>query len=162
MNVNIITKNVPVKIVTFKDLNSYKGALSFEISTDSSNCKLSYIHNLGNLFLIKNDIEKKKIVDNILKQCKGYIIVNTIKASIKLFLEENYPIYFSEATPVGYVNTYQYIICFKNPCVYNENCRQPSEKKMKITKEHIEAELRKILKSKRRKDDYVKDFINNL
>jgi len=162
MNESITSKNVPVNIITFKGLNSYKHDLSFEISTDYSNCKLSYIHQLGNLIMVKDDVEKKKVVNAILRRCKGYVIVNTIRPQVKQFLEENYPIYFSEATPVGYANTDQYIVCFKNPLVQNKNCRKPYERKTKLSREHIEAELRKILKSKRRKDDYVKDFIESL
>jgi hypothetical protein len=135
------------------------------VDSDPTNCKLSYIHNAGTLSYL-SDEDKKQIIDFALKHCKGAVILNTTAKAVFDFIVKNYPTYYAENVPIGYNNGYQYHICFKNTVSVSNWCRKPavikkdSSGKLNITR--IRTNLELILKSKRRKNDYVDEFINSL
>lgn len=145
--------------------------VSLEVSTDHSNCKLSYIHGAGSLQYTTNE-QKKEVIDHVLNSCKGYVILNTISKEVAEFVTENYDCYFHKEIPVGYNNGFQHIVCFRNHIKTNHNCKIPEKIVKKETvatknvntlnKKTIQQKLLGILKQKRRKPDYVEEFINSL
>jgi len=122
---------------------------------DVTNCKLSYIHGIGKL-RDYTDEEKSEVLDSVLKISKGYCIINTINKEVYNFIKDNYQTYYHHAVPVGYGNDFQYNICIRNHVNPNYYCKVPKQ----IDSNMIEQKLRQILKSKRRKADYVDEFIN--
>lgn len=120
----------------FMDLKSYPYGSTVYTETDHTNCKLSYIHGTGILEQY-DDKDKKEIIDFLLKNLKGCIILNTIIKDVADFIEKTYPTYYYHDVPIGYCNGYQYHICFKNVINVNESCRTP--KKSASVKAHVEV-----------------------
>lgn len=131
------------------------------ISSDVTNCKLSYIHGAGQLVSFKAE-ELKEVFDALLINTKGCIILNTIQKTVFDFVNNTYPVYYQHAVPIGYHNGFQYHVCFKNTIRVNSNCRTPEVDKPVIDKAAIKQNLCTLLKSKKRKTDYVDEFINSL
>lgn len=138
------------------------------IDSDTTNCKLSYIHGAGCLSIYK-DNQIKESIDILLKYCKGCVILNTTQKKIVEVIQKHYPVYYSHNVPIGYGTNYQYHICFKNTIKENSNCRGPetntpafaaSGKTLDIGM--ITNKLNEILKKKRRKNDFVDEFIKSL
>lgn len=159
--------------ISFSDIKGYQYRLQFGIGTDPTNCKLSYIHGIGNLSLVKNSKEKKEIIEHLLKKCKGYVIINTINKEVSDFIFNNFQSYYYIKVPVGYSSGYQYNIAIKNCIVPNANCKVPSEiinntvttvnnKVSNIDLNTIKTRLKILLRNKRRKDDYVDQFFKDL
>jgi hypothetical protein len=136
--------------------------ITLYVSSDPTNCKLSYIHGGGQLCNL-DDEEKKEAIDFVLKHCKGYVIMNTTNKLVAKWITENYETYFKQDVPVGYTNGFQYVISIRNNIVVNSSCKVPVKKVAEVAKDPVLAEkLRAFLKKKRRKDDYVEDFVNSL
>lgn len=160
-----------VQIKGFDEKNLER-PINLEIKHDSSNCKLSYIHYLGNIQYFTID-QKKIIIDAALRLCKGCVILNTISKteSESDFIKENYDVYYYHKVPIGYYNGYQYHIAIRNSNNINSSCRKPEENTDLLIKEQplkndfktfIKEKLLLILKSKRRKSDFVDEFLNTL
>jgi hypothetical protein len=148
-------------LYTFKELKkttAWVNQISLYLSEDGSNCKLSYIHQGGQLSSVEDDKEKKEIVDYLLTQAKGCIILNTTNKKVYEFIAKTYEVYYKHEVPIGYSNGYQYHICFKNTVKPNAYCRKPKA----ADTGDIKDKLLKILKDKRRKADYVDEFIKSL
>lgn len=158
-------------LYTIKGITGTGAFMTVGVSGDVSNCKLSYIHRLGSLIGFTAN-QRKEIVDGVLKVCKGAVIINTTNKTVADWISKNYPTYFYNEVPIGYSNTFQYMLCIKNTIVVNANCREPLEVKPKsidvkidttaLQKEVIKQKLVKVLTEKRRKGDYVDEFINSL
>lgn len=150
--------------IIFKNLKSTSITLRFSPAHDPTNCKLSYLHGLGHLNIVGvSNEEKLEIINNLLKYCKGTAIINTISKELFDFIKENFQYYYAEEVPIGYNNKYQYHICIRNLIVPNNYCRQPEVKPQPtIDKEAIKTKLLSLLKNKRRKSDYVQEFIDSL
>lgn len=152
--------------ITIKGAKAY-GGLMLYINSDTTNCKLSYIHGAGTLHGL-DDKTMKEVIDKILKLCKGTVLLNTTAKSVFDSIKRLYPIYYQHEVPIGYNGTFQYHVLFKNVINVNGNCRAPvPEKKIgnPATAENkaiIKHKLHELLKAKRRKADYVDDFINSL
>lgn len=130
------------------------------LSSDATNCKLSYIHGAGGLSDF-NEEDLKQIFDSILNAAKGCIILNTTSKKIFEFIKTTYPTYYQEEVPIGYNQGFQYHVCFKNTIRVNANCREPLQAKP-MDRAIIKEKLQSVLKAKRRKMDYVDEFINLL
>ncbi len=107
-----------------------KYKLSISTAGDSSNCKLSYIHQAGNLSQL-TDAEKKEVLDFALKGLKGCVIINTIDENVALFIQKTYPTYYYQEVPIGYNNGFQYHVSIKNPINVNDSCKDPKDVKPK-------------------------------
>ena len=150
--------------IIFKNLESTSLTLRFSPAHDPTNCKLSYLHGLGTLGLagVSNE-EKLKVINHLLCYCKGTVIINTINKELFNFIKGNFQYYYAEEVPIGYNNSYQYHICIRNLILPNSYCRQPEVKPQPtIDKEAIKTKLLTLLKKKRRKSDYVQEFIDSL
>ncbi len=145
----------------FKDFKSYKYHIQLALSGDQNNCKLSYIHSAGNLAQITDDKEKIEVVNWLLGRAKGRVIINTTNEQVWNFLKTNYEYYYAHKVPCGYGSSFQYDICIRNVIILNQNCRAPV-KEIEIDKEIIREKLLTILKAKKRKTDYVNEFIKSL
>ena len=138
------------------------------LNDDRTNCKLSYIHGAGCLAQCKNDDVRKKVLNEVLKlpDVKGCIIINTTQKSVFDFINNNYEVYYANEVPVGYGTAYQYHICIRNHIRPHYSCRVPENKpaneKKGLTKTIIANKLGQILRKKRRKNDYIGEFINSL
>ena len=150
--------------IIFKNLESTSLTLRFSHAHDPTNCKLSYLHGLGILGAVGvSDEEKLEIINSLLKYCKGAVIINTINKEVFDFIKGNFQYYYTEEVPIGYGNKYQYHICIRNLIMYKSACRQPEVKPQPtIDKEAIKTKLLTLLKKKRRKSDYVQEFIDSL
>lgn len=145
--------------------------ITMGVSGDPSNCKLSYIHRAGCLSSFTTN-QKKEIIDKLLTVCKGAVIINTTNKNVADWISNNYPTYFYNEVPIGYGNGFQYMLCIKNTILTNAACREPLKVKPKsigvkidttaLQKEVIKQKLVKVLTEKRRKGDYVDEFINSL
>src|SRR5690349_8200569 len=114
MEVKNVTQAIE-KIYQYSGLKSFTGVISIRVSEDQTNCKLSYIHGIGILSVIKDNNEKKLILDDIINNyCKGAIIINTTNKIVSDFIAATYPVYYYNNVPIGYNNTFQYHICIQN------------------------------------------------
>lgn len=160
MTIETVTKDYSSQVqYIVKSYNEKNPNFSFSIykDTDPTNCKLDYIHGTGMLACLE-DAQKKEVIETILKDSKGYIILNTTNNEVADFIKNNFQIYYSNPIPVGYGNRVQYNIAFRNHIKPNFSCKEPKAKNI----QDIESKLRALLKSKRRKDDYVEEFIRSL
>lgn len=169
----LVNHTIPVTETTYtiKGITGTTAVCTVGVSGDASNCKLSYIHRLGTLISF-NDNQRKEIVNFVLKVCKGAVIINTTNKVVADWISKNYPTYFYNEVPIGYGSSFQYMLCIKNTIVINANCREPLKVKPKsigvkidttaLQKEVIKRKLVLILAEKRRKGDYVDEFINSL
>lgn len=159
--------------ISFGDIKGYDYKLQFGVGTDPTNCKLSYIHGIGNLSIVKDNKEKKEIIEHLLKKCKGYVIINTTNKEVSDFIFNNFKSYYYIKVPVGYNSGYQYNIAIRNYIIPNGNCKVPSEiinntvttvnnKVSNIDLNTIKTRLKILLRNKRRKDDYVDQFFKDL
>lgn len=145
-----------------KNAKSYQYNVNFLISKDSTNCKLSYIHGIGNLQQF-DDEEKKEVLNFLLSRSDGCVILNTISKSVADWIVNNYPTYYYNQPPIGYNGGVQHHICIKNTVKNNGACRNPQPLSVnEITPAIIRDKLTRILRQKRRKSDYVDDFIKSL
>lgn len=145
-----------------KNAKSYEYNINLLISRDSTNCKLSYIHGIGNLQPF-DDKEKKEILDFLLSKSDGCVILNTISKNVADWIVKNYPTYYYNQPSIGYSGGVQHHICIKNTVKNNTYCKNPQPLTAdKITPEIVREKLTKVLKQKRRKSDYVDDFIKSL
>jgi len=130
----------------------------FEIGDDPTNCKLSYIHGLGNY----NYVDKEKLIEDLnhalQTQCKGAVIINTISEKVADVILDNYQVYYFQKVPIGYNNKFQYHICIRNHISINLNCKIPK----KYDKLTLKGKLVHLFKSKRRKLDIIDDILNLL
>ncbi len=151
-------------IHTFSEFKNYKYPITFYTNGDFTNCKLSYIHSLGYLANLKDDDERKEVMRVLLRNCKGYVIINTTKKEVCDWLVANYPTYFEQHVPVGYYGGFQYVIAIKNMFNINTSCREPvqSKKTNILDKSKLAEQLTAFLKKKRRKADYVEEFLKLL
>lgn len=147
-------------VVTVKGARSYP--FYMYVATDVSNCKLSYIHGAGTLGSL-SDEKKKEVIDALLKlpDAKGCYILNTTDRSVADFISKTYPVYYYQNVPIGYNGGCQYHICIKNTVKENTHCRTPKNSPYP-DKEVIRRKLETILKAKRRKTDYIDEFIKSL
>jgi hypothetical protein len=115
--------------VTNYGFNTYISKRLIDYGSDISNCKLSYLHNLGPIYQLFgfDDVVMKTIIDYLLNYMKGFIITTTINERFAEFLEKTYPTYYNNKVPVGYSGGYQYHVCFKNIINKNYSCRYPEE-----------------------------------
>lgn len=168
-------ENVTVNRNTYYRITTSTGrSVRLYYSTDDTNCKLSYIHSVGSLVgMIDND--KKEVIDTILRVSKGAVILNSTKKAITDWIAKNYEVYYYNRVPIGYSNTFQYHICIRNSIMPNPYCLKPTVKitedinqqevnsnNLKYNKSSIRNKLKKLLKSLRRKDDYVDSFVDSL
>lgn len=144
---------------------------SFALVGDNSNCKLSYIHNIGWLkHITTKDNERKEIIDKLLEYQKGCVFINTINKDLADFINKTYPTYFYEEVPIGYNGGYQYHICIKNVIKINHYCRTPEKKSLNKqrnnkgghTKTKVEKLLRTHLKQNNQSTRFVNKFIREL
>lgn len=160
LKMDLTQSSIHNKFITVRCKKNY--LYSFEIVGDLSNCKLSYVHKIGQLFNFSDD-EKKEIIHKILSHCKGVVIFNTISSIAAKFLNDNYQVYYYNTPPVGYGPNVQHHICIRNQVVINSSCSVPKEQNyLQFGIPNIKSKLKKILKEKRRKDDYVDAFIKSL
>lgn len=115
-----IVGNTPKVIFTDNKVNS-----SITLSGDNSNCKLSYIHEVGNLKYLSDD-NKKKVLDFALEYCKGTIFINTTNKEVAEFIRDNYTCYYYYEVPIGYNDGFQYHLNIKNTIKINPNCKEPT------------------------------------
>lgn len=162
MKITNITQNNEQSYL-YSELKGSLNNISLRLSGDSSNCKLSYIHCVGSLQSLDNKT-KKEILDDLLTKAKGCIIINTIVKSVADFIAKTYPTYYYNEVPIGYNNTFQYHICIKNTIMINGNCKDPQKevKENNIDTKIISDKLINILTKKRRKTDFVEEFIKTL
>ena len=146
---------------SFAEIKNLLYPLTIYVDEDASNCKLSYIHGIGALSGI-DDADKKLVINELLRGCKGSVVINTIRESVTDFISKNYPTYYYNKVPVGYTNGYQYHICIKNTININGTCRNPEKSVGTIDKAAIRTKLLKVLKANKRKTDYVNEFIKSL
>jgi len=151
---------------TFSEL--YNGrTIGLYTATDVSNCKLSYIHGIGSLAIVSEQ-ERKAIIDGLLNESKGCVILNTTNEVVANFIKNTYPIYYFHKIPIGYGRSYHYHICIKNTVKLNNSCRDPEVVNQPIAVEQhnnkvaIADKLLNILRKKRRKTDWVTEFIDTL
>lgn len=98
--------------------------LTFTRASDNTNCKLSYLHGLGCLKTVNDEV--KLIALNLaLGYSRGCVIINTITKSVADFIAKHYPVYYYHKVPIGYQKGYQYHICIKNTIKENFYCRKP-------------------------------------
>ncbi len=146
----------------FSKLKSYPYTIQLTLSGDSSNCKLSYLHKVGNLSQVKDDKEKDEIIKFLMERAKGCIILNTTNKDVAKFIKNTYKVYYYHEVPIGYSGGFQYHICIKNTVRPNEYCKDPQEETGFFDKAHIKEKLIKLLGIKRRKSDYIDEFIDSL
>lgn len=149
-------------LITCTSVGGYNRTLY--LASDATNCKLSYIHGAGQLAGYSEE-DLKTVFDQILNSAKGCVILNTINKTISDFINKTYPVYYYNEVPIGYGTGFQYHICFQNVIKVNTSCRQPVKLEVKNPldeKAAIKQKLHDLLKSKRRKTDYVDEFINSL
>jgi hypothetical protein len=147
----------------FSELKSSKYGNVLCLGDDSTNCKLSYIHGIGNFnYISEEDIVL--VINHCLQLSKGCVILNTTSLKIYKLLLKKYQVYYAHKVPIGYNDDFQYHVCIRNHININDYCKIPPKysEEIKFTKKHIKTELIKILKLKRRKDDYVNEFIKKL
>jgi hypothetical protein len=150
--------------IPFSEIKGSAYPVTVYVDGDGSNCKLSYIHGSGVLAPL-DDESKKFVMTELLKQCKGAVIINTIHEKVTDFISKNYPTYYYHKVPIGYTTgnfLYQYHICIKNTVNAHYACREPEKVEETIDKTIIKAKLLKVLKANKRKTDYVNDFIKSL
>lgn len=159
--------------ISFSNIKGYQYRIHLGVGTDPTNCKLSYIHGIGNLAVIKDNKEKKEIIEHLLKKCKGYVIINTTNKEVSDFIFKNFESYYYIKVPVGYNSGYQYNIAIRNHIIPNTHCKAPSKiinntvtkvnnKVSNIDLNTIKTRLKILLRNKRRKDDYVDQFFKDL
>lgn len=147
---------------TFTSKN--KWGYTFKVSSDSTNCKLGYIHGAGSLKEFKDD-EKKQVLDYLLTKSKGAVIINTIYERVTDWIKDNYDTYYYVKVPIGYGMGYQYHICIRNNKAPNSSCRKPELVNQVIDidlKTNLKAKIKAKLKELRRKDDYVDNLVDEL
>lgn len=132
------------------------------LSGDETNCKLSYIHGIGNL--TNTSINNwKLVIDGALKKLKGCVFINTTNKRMAEFIRDNYITYCYNELPIGYNNGFQYHVTIKNDVNPSNYCRKPEILLVdKTIKENLKNKLVTFLKSKRRKADYVDELIDSL
>lgn len=144
------------------------GAVTLNLNHDSTNCKLCYIHGSGSLVSCKTDDVRKQVLNEMLNlpSIKGMVILNTTQKSVFDFINKNYEVYYAHEVPVGYNAGYQYHICIRNHIRPNSSCRVPEKAPTKeekgLTKVVIAKKLENILRKKRRKADYIEEFVASL
>src|SRR5688572_30617242 len=124
MEVKNITSNITSgDIYHFNKLkNGY--SVTLNLSGDTTNCKLSYIHGAAALLYL-DDEDKKNVIDYLLTIAKGCVLLNTTQEKVADFVTNNYPIYYCNKVPVGYGTAFHYHVCFKNTVKQNISCREP-------------------------------------
>lgn len=146
----------------FNELKSYKYDIIVDLFGDPTNCKLSYIHGIGNIANL-SDEDKKSVIEFLLKKAKGCVIINTINVNIYEYIIKNYTVYYNKKIPIGYGKNYQYHVCIKNNITINLNCRDPEpDESTGLTKEMIKDKLTSLLRRYKRKTDLVDKFIESL
>lgn len=149
------TNGIPVLLKTER---GYLGHIY--VGSDHTNCKLSYIHGAGCLSG-RTQEEIKEVIKKILGITKGCVILNTKYKDVFTAITSLYPVYYASEVPIGYNNGFQYHVCFKNTVKINGSCREP-KKLESLDKTIIKQRLMETLKIRRRKTDYVDEFINSL
>ena len=138
------------------------------IVSSPSNCKLSYIENVGSLYASCTGTESEKVekIKRFLSEAKIVVSFNIIHNTLVDFFKKNFELYSCVQIPVGYSGGYQYHIIIKNDnsAYGNKSYLRPVEKMAEKAPslDRIEEVLTKTLKAKRRKIDIVKDVINSL
>lgn len=149
--------------ITYAEVSKKYPTSGFTVyrSGDYTNCKLSYIHNIGGLQLLTEE-EFKMYLDEVLKTCKGMVFMSTTSVTVKEYLNKLYQVYYCIEVPIGYNNGFQYHIGIRNPINVNAHCRIPVPKSVPPSKEELRKKLTDYLTSKRRKTDIVDDVLNLL
>lgn len=145
------------------------------ISSDITNCKLSYIHGIGAIW---SYTQKEELIVNAIKEVlyylKGAVIINTINQKISDIIFKNFDTYYYHKVPIGYGNGYQYHICIKNSSNVNGYCRKPENntdltgRSVNISLKNnndldiLASKLKEELKKRRRKTDFVDELIESL
>ena len=126
----------------FKQLPSAKYGITLYLNSDGTNCKLSYIHGAGVLYGI-TDEEKKAVIDRMLLDAKGTIVINTTCKEVSQFIEKTYLTYYSHELPIGYHGGYQYHLCIKNTINTNAYCKDPVKDTVSsdLSKEMVKIKL---------------------
>jgi len=70
---------------TFSELSNGR-TIGLYTATDVSNCKLSYIHGIGSLAIVSEQ-ERKAIIDGLLNESKGCVILNTTNEVVANFIK---------------------------------------------------------------------------
>lgn len=130
-----------------------------------SNCKYSNIDYIGQL--MTGSVTEQQRVDafkDVLKLCRIIVSVNTTSPEVAKFLEKHFDLYSCAKVPVGYNNGFQWHIIIKNKYskVGNNHYLRDVPVEKKVSKKAIESAITKVLKSKRRKTDVVKDIMENI
>jgi hypothetical protein len=162
MDYKINTQQENNKYFVFDNLKSCKYNIGLELSGDAHNCKLSYIHQAGTLEYVKDNNECIDIINAILGKAKGMVIINTTSKRISDLIVNNYQVYYKHNVPIGYNNNFQYHIGIRNHIKVNDYCKIPIKKPESIEKAQIKNALLELLKSKKRKADYVDEFIDSI
>lgn len=153
------------KVLSFTGFKEYAYPVNLYISGDGTNCKLSYIHGIAALYGRSLTYEEQlECLEGCLKEAKGMVIINTIYKEMRDFIHKACQVYYSFEVPIGYQNGLQYHIGIRNHIINNPNCKIPKPLKSTTApeKDKIRDTLLRILKSKKRKADYVDEFINSL
>lgn len=157
-------RTVTEKVIT-EQINSFLRTIY--IKDCPQNCKLTYISNINGFLGIPGD-DTKKIFDEVLKECRMSVYLNTNTPIIKDWILKHYEVYSNTPIPIGYGGMYQYHIIIRNsitkrPSVnmrateYGKD-QEPVEK----LKARIKDKLKKALKAKKRKTDLVDEVVDSL
>lgn len=132
------------------------------VTNSRSNCKLTYLDNVGQLHLV--DLTTLK---NFFKNLRIVVSFNTTNISVVNFFKKNFELYNVAKIPVGYGGGYQYHILVKNvdstaanKIYLRDMKKEKPSKGLDLVK--IEEIMTKTLKAKRRKTDIVKEVLDNL
>lgn len=167
----IIPPTLPIygSPLQFNRIGKITYPITLWLSSDGTNCKLSYIHGIGSFAMLTKE-ELKQVVDRCLQDCKGAVYINSVSKEVISKLRELYPVYSYTEVPIGYNNGFQYHILIKNTVVININCKDPyvptatkaTLPTSPIPHDYIRTMLTTLLKKKRRKTDIVDEFIKML
>lgn len=146
------------------NLDKTEGGGCVYIVPSLSNCKLSSLESIN--ALIYHGDEKTNInkMNLVLKECRCLVYINTIDHRIKEFLESNYEIYEILEIPVGYGIGIQYHIFIRNTLSSMVSYARPKAATniRTFNMADVKNKLIATLKKKKRKMDYVEEFINSL
>lgn len=143
------------------------------------NCKLTYLSSINNFLYDLREAKLKQDFDDVLKQCRIAVYLNTNSIPVKDWILKNYELYSLSQIPIGYGKGYQYHIIIRNSIgQVNPNMRPTEFNKEEVvvstktptviagiddlTKTKIKENLVKILKKRRRKTDIVDEIVNSL
>jgi hypothetical protein len=118
MELNITNTSIEYKSINIKNRYTQLGIIDSQ-----SNCKLSYLENVG-MFLDSLDNEdKKKMFDKVLNNCRISVFLTTSEVEYKDFFLKNYEIISYSEVAIGYKQyqkPFQYHILIKNTLSFDK------------------------------------------